>query len=116
MRCCKKLTQRALIQRTPWRFLEDDMYYIGLDVHKKTIIYCGLCGDEKNSADEVLRMQLYKTQCLCGRLAGESLKIVNHVHLVVVTEFMGHIGPRFCTGAGLAVLSSLKPGNSCMPV
>src|SRR5580704_17592722 len=26
--------------RTPRRLLRDDMYYIGLDVHKKTISYC----------------------------------------------------------------------------
>ena len=31
----------TLIQRTTmWRLLRDDMYYIGLDVHKKTISYC----------------------------------------------------------------------------
>jgi transposase len=34
------------------------MYYIGLDVHKKAISYCGLCGDENNSADKVMRMPI----------------------------------------------------------
>ena len=29
-----------LIQRTPRRLLRDYMYYIGLDLHKKTISYC----------------------------------------------------------------------------
>src|ERR1700741_325055 len=29
-----------LIQRTTRRLLRDDMYYIGLDVHKRTISYC----------------------------------------------------------------------------
>lgn len=37
----KKLNSTGtLIQRTPWRLLNRHMYYIGLDVHKKTISYC----------------------------------------------------------------------------
>jgi hypothetical protein len=30
----------TLIQETPWRLFNKHMYYIGLDVHKKTISYC----------------------------------------------------------------------------
>lgn len=30
----------TLIQRQPRRLLKESMYYIGLDVHKKTISYC----------------------------------------------------------------------------
>ena len=33
-----ELTGRLI--QTTWRLLEDDRYYIGLDVHKKTISYC----------------------------------------------------------------------------
>jgi hypothetical protein len=37
----KKLNSTGtLIQETPWRLLNKHMYYIGLDVHKKTISYC----------------------------------------------------------------------------
>src|SRR5215831_5966391 len=30
----------TLIQKTTWRLLNRLMYYVGLDVHKKTISYC----------------------------------------------------------------------------
>jgi hypothetical protein len=34
-------TQRKpLIQKQPWRLLNGHMYYVGLDIHKKTISYC----------------------------------------------------------------------------
>jgi hypothetical protein len=36
------------------------MYYIGLDVHKRTIRYCGLCGAEKSSGSTVQRTPLSK--------------------------------------------------------
>ena len=37
----KKLNSTGtLIQRQPRRLLKKSMYYIGLDVHKKTISYC----------------------------------------------------------------------------
>jgi transposase len=36
------------------------MYYIGLDVHKRTISYCGLCGAEKSSGNTVQRTPLSK--------------------------------------------------------
>jgi transposase len=40
-RCCEKLNSASkLIQRTTSEAPRDDMYYIGLDVHKKTISYC----------------------------------------------------------------------------
>ena len=36
------------------------MSCIGLDVHKRTIIYCGLCGAEKSSANTVQSTPLSK--------------------------------------------------------
>jgi transposase len=36
------------------------MYYIGLDVHKRTISYCGLCGAEKSSGNTDQRTPLSK--------------------------------------------------------
>src|ERR1035437_1552544 len=40
-RCCEKLNSAAtLIQRTTTEAPRDHMYYIGLDVHKRTISYC----------------------------------------------------------------------------
>jgi transposase len=38
----------------------EPMYYIGLDVHKKKISYCGLCSAEKSSADVIKRSPLSK--------------------------------------------------------
>jgi hypothetical protein len=38
----------------------EQMYYIGLDVHKKKISYCGLCIAEKSSADVIKRCPLSK--------------------------------------------------------
>jgi transposase len=36
------------------------MKCIGLDVHKRTIIYCGLCGAERSSANTVQSRPLSK--------------------------------------------------------
>ena len=35
-----ELSREADSEELPRRLLRDDMYYIGLDVHKKTISYC----------------------------------------------------------------------------
>src|SRR5258708_19175577 len=38
----------------------ETMYYIGLDVHRKTISYCGLCGAEKSSVNITMRTPISK--------------------------------------------------------
>jgi transposase len=56
-----KLNSAAtLSQRTTTAAPRRHMYYIGLDVHKKAISYCGLRGDERSSADKMMRMPLSK--------------------------------------------------------
>jgi len=39
--------------------------------------------------------KLHLAQCFGGRYAREFLKVMHHVHLIVVPEFIGDIGPRF---------------------
>ena len=41
------------------------------------------------------KKKLQLAQCFGGRLARELPKVMHHVHLIVVPEFMCHIGPRF---------------------
>jgi hypothetical protein len=44
-------------------------------------------------------------------LAGELSKIVNHVHLVVVPELVGHVRPGFRRKARLAIERCFEPRN-----
>jgi len=41
-------------------------------------------------------------------------EVINHVHLVVVAELVGYVGPRLCGGTRFAVEGSLKSDNSCI--
>ena len=74
----------------------ESMYYIGLDVHKKTISYCGLCGAENSSAGVTKRTPLSKQRN-------------QHLHKVLVEA--AQLAPRLNPDLALLYEKERQKGN-----
>jgi len=53
------------------------------------------CSARVNRVNLCSKNKFQLAQCFGGRFAREFPKVMHHVHLIVVPEFMSDIGPRF---------------------
>jgi hypothetical protein len=58
-------------------------------------IWTPRCSARANRVNLCSKNKFQLVQCFGGRFAREFLKVMHHVHLIVVPEFMCDIGPRF---------------------
>ena len=90
---------RGTARRPRWAARLGDYRIVGLaDIseHKAAnhswMLGCSARTDRLNLCS---KKKLQLAQCFGGRFAREFPKVMHHVHLIVVPEFMGDIGPRF---------------------
>src|ERR1035441_3233084 len=73
----------------------------------------GCCGTRARShrLDLLHEYRFKLSQRLRRSSASKLREVVNHVHLVVIAEVVGHVGPRACDEARLGFESRFKPGD-----